>query len=188
MLCLRAVNALVFPAGIKFGDDFRYLANHGMMGTDFDSCCHNWATQGLNYYIAAKLHWDPQQDVDALVEDYCRVGFGPAAKSIRRYFGGLEALLDETATKKEKVVSVFTAKALSGLRNELEQAAKDAQNDTLVSQRIEFLELGLRWTEIEVRAHGHLADVPKAEKQAAKRTLDERYDLMQEILRSYRSP
>jgi hypothetical protein len=35
----------------KFGKDFRYLADHGMMGTDFDSCCHNWATQGLNYWV-----------------------------------------------------------------------------------------------------------------------------------------
>ena len=26
----------------KFGKDFRHLASHGMMGTDFDSCCHHY--------------------------------------------------------------------------------------------------------------------------------------------------
>jgi hypothetical protein len=55
--------AVVAVEALKFGEDFRYLAGHGMMGTDFDSCCHNWATQGLNYYVVARLHWNPEQDV-----------------------------------------------------------------------------------------------------------------------------
>ncbi len=61
----------------KFGKDFRYLAGHGMMGTDFDSCCHHWATQGLNYYVVARLHWNPEQDVDAIIDDYCQAASGP---------------------------------------------------------------------------------------------------------------
>src|SRR5207248_7575841 len=135
----------------KFGKDFRYLASHGMMGTDFDSCCHNWATQGLNYYVVARLHWNPELDVDALIDDYCQAGFGPAAKSVRRYFDRLEAMMDEAATKKAKAVTVFTPKALAGLRKELEQARRDAGSDATVAKRVDFLELGLRWTEIEVR-------------------------------------
>jgi Domain of unknown function (DUF4838) len=109
----------------KFGKDFRYLADHGMMGTDFDSCCHNWATQGLNYYVVARLNWNPDQDVDAIVDDYCRAGFGPAAKSVRRYFDRLEALMDEGAAKKAKATEAFGAGAAAGLRKELEQARKE---------------------------------------------------------------
>ena len=165
----------------KFGKDFRYLAGHGMMGTDFDACCHNWATQGLNYYVVARLHWNPEQDVDALVDDYCQAGFGPAAKSVRRYFDRLEALMDEAATKKAKATTVFNAKALAGLRKELEQARKDAGSDAAIAKRIAFLELGLRWTEIEVRAHAFLTDPAKADKEAAKKTLDERFALMRQI-------
>jgi Domain of unknown function (DUF4838) len=165
----------------KFGKDFRYLADHGMMGTDFDSCCHNWATQGLNYYVVARLHWNPEQDVDTLVDDYCQAGFGPAAKSVRRYFDGLEALMDEAATKKAKAVTVFNPKALAGLRQELEQAHRDAGSDPAIAKRIAFLELGLRWTEIEVRAQTFLADPDKADKEAARQTLDERLALMREV-------
>lgn len=165
----------------KFGKDFRYLAEHGMIGTDFDSCCHNWATQGLNYYIAARLHWNPKQDVDALIDDYCQAGFGPAAKSVRRYFDGLEALLNEAATKKEKPVSVLDPKALAGLGKELEQARQDVAGDAAAAQRVAFLELGLRWTAIEARAHAFLSDPAKADKAAAKKTLDDRYALMREI-------
>src|SRR6185369_9124333 len=99
---------------------------HGMMGTDFDSCCHNWATQGLNYYVVARLHWQPEQNVDALVDDYCQAGFGPAAKSVRRYFDGLEALMDEAATKKTKATAVFSPAALAQLRKDLDKARKEA--------------------------------------------------------------
>lgn len=165
----------------KFGKDFRYLADHSMMGTDFDACCHNWATQGLNYYVVARLHWNPEQDVDALVDDYCQAGFGPAAKSVRRYFDGLEALMDEVATKKAKASTVFHDKALARLRKEVEQAQRDAGSDATVAKRIAFLELGLRWTEIEARAHSFLTDPAKADKAAARKTLDERFALMQEL-------
>jgi hypothetical protein len=163
----------------KFGQDFRYLAGHGMTGTDFDSCCHHWATQGLNYYVVARLHWDPEQDVDALVGDYCRAGFGPAAGAVRRYFDRLEALMNEAAARKGKATA-FRPEALAGLRKELEQARKDAGSDAVIARRVAFLELGLRWTEIEARAHEYLAD-PKADREAARKTLDERFALMREV-------
>jgi hypothetical protein len=164
----------------KFGVDFRYLAGHGMMGTDFDSCCHNWATQGINYYVVARLHWNPQQDVDALIDDYCRAGFGPAAKSVRRYFDRLEALMNETAAKKQAAVTAFTSEALAGLRKELDQASKEAASDSIVAKRIAFLDVGLRWTALEAQAHGLLV-APKADKETVKRTLDARFALMREV-------
>lgn len=167
----------------KFGKDFRYLADHGMMGTDFDSCCHNWATQGLNYYVVARLHWNPEQDVDAIVDDYCQAGFGPAAKMVRRYFDGLESLMNEAAIKKEKPTTIFTVKALAKLRKELDQARQNAGTDVTIAKRIAFLETGLRWTEIEVAAHAFLADPANADKAAAKKVLDERFAFMQRSFR-----
>jgi hypothetical protein len=165
----------------KFGEDFRHLAGHGMMGTDFDSCCHNWATQGLNYYVAARLHWDPEQDVGALVEDYCKAGFGPAARSVRRYFDGLEALMNEIAAKKARPATVFSPQALAGLRKELDQARKEAGGDVTVVKRLAFLDVGLRWTEVEARAQALLADPAKADRDGARKVLDERYALMREV-------
>src|SRR5262249_29370690 len=150
----------------KFGKDFRHLAGQGMMGTDFDACCHHWATQGLNYYVVARLHWDPEQDVDAIVEDYCRAGFGPAARSVRRYLDGLEALTGDAAARKAKATTAFHPRALDRLRKELEQARRDAGGDPAVAKRLALLERGLRWTEIEARAHAFLADPAKADRGA----------------------
>ncbi|HJT77605.1 MAG TPA: DUF4838 domain-containing protein, partial [Gemmataceae bacterium] len=167
----------------KFGKDFRYLAGHGMTGTDFDACCHHWATQGLNYYVVARLQWDPEQDVDALVDDYCRAGFGPAAPSVRRYFDRLEGLMNAAAAGGGKVNEAFGAAALAGLRGELEQARREAGADPVVTKRIAFLERGLRWTEIEVRAHAFLTDPAAADRGAVKKTLDERFALMRDMFR-----
>jgi hypothetical protein len=167
----------------KFGRDFRYLAGHGMMGTDFDACCHHWATQGLNYYVVARLHWNPGQEVSAIVADYCQAGFGPAARSVRQYFDDLEALMDEAATRKVRSTTVFHLRALGRLRQELEQAHREAGSDRAIAKRLAFLELGLRWTEIEVRAHTLLTDPEKADKEAVKKTLDERFALMRQVFR-----
>lgn len=167
----------------KFGEEFRHLASRGMMGTDFDSCCHNWATQGLNYYVVARLHWNPEQNVDAIVDDYCKAGFGPGAKSIRRYLDRLESLMNDAAVKDKKPALVFDSKALVELRKELEEARKEAGSDSVILKRLDFLEVGLRWTEIECRAHAFLADAAAADKTVAKKTLGERFALMKEIFR-----
>jgi hypothetical protein len=167
----------------KFGEDFRHLAGHGMLGTDFDGCCHHWATQGLNYYVVARLQWDPEQDADALVRDYCKAGFGPAADSVRRYFDRLEALMNAVASRKGKAPAAFGPEALAGLRRELEQARREAAGDASVARRLDFLERGLHWTEVEARAHALLADAAKADREAARRTLDERFALMRETFR-----
>src|SRR5262249_44207338 len=136
---------------------------------------------GLNYYVVARLHWNPEQDVNAIVEDYCRTGFGPASKSIRRYFERLEALMNEAAAKNGKATAAFGREAVAGLRKELDQARKEAGSDAVIARRVAFLELGLRWTEVEARAHAFLADPGTADKEAARKVLDERFALMKEV-------
>jgi hypothetical protein len=167
----------------KFGKDFRHLAAHGLLGTDFDACCHHWATQGLNYYVVARLNWNPDQDADALIDDYCRSGFGPAARAVRRYFDRLEALLDESAKDKTKQTPTagFGPEAVKELRPLLQQARKDAGPNETIARRLDFLELGLRWTDLETQAHALLADAAKADKAKVKKVLDQRHALMREI-------
>ena len=167
----------------KFAEDFRHLAAQGLLGTDFDACCHHWATQGLNYYLVARLNWNPDQNVDAIIDDYCRSGFGPAARSVRRYFDRLEALLDESAKQKAKQTPTagFGPEVARELRPLLQQARKEAGKDDTIARRLDFLELGLRWTELETRAHAFLADSAKADKTMVKKVLDQRYGLMRQV-------
>jgi hypothetical protein len=46
----------------------------------------NWWTQPLNFYVARRLVWDVNADVDALVAGFCADLFGPAAEPVRQYF------------------------------------------------------------------------------------------------------
>ena len=85
------------------------------------------------------------------------------------------------AATRQEPGTVFHPEALAGLRKELEQARRDAGSDATVAKRIAFLELGLRWTEIEARAHEFLTDPAKADRQAAKKALNERFVLMRQI-------
>jgi len=176
----------------KFAKDFRYLAHHSMWGTDFDSCVHNWATQGLNYYVVARLHWNPDQDVDTIINDYCRAGFGPAAKTVRRYADKLEAITNVIAANRAALnadmdaakiepLSVFTPQVIAELRDLLRQAREQAAGDETVLKRLAFLELGLRWTETEARVHAFLQKDAKPDKTAARKACEERYALMRDI-------
>jgi hypothetical protein len=46
----------------------------------------NFAMNGLNLYVAARLVWDVDADVDALVEEYIAKFYGPAADAMRDFF------------------------------------------------------------------------------------------------------
>jgi hypothetical protein len=89
--------------------------------------------------------------------------------------------MDHSATTNAKPTAVFHLKALDKLRKELAQARREGAADPAITKRIAFLERGLRWTEIEVRAHSFLTDPAKADKEDVKKTLDERFALMIDI-------
>ncbi|HVF09882.1 MAG TPA: DUF4838 domain-containing protein, partial [Abditibacteriaceae bacterium] len=50
----------------------------------------NFAINGLNLYIAARLAWDVDADVDVLMEEYFTKFYGPAAAPMREYWLAME--------------------------------------------------------------------------------------------------
>jgi len=51
---------------------------------------------GLNYYIRARLMWDVNANVDALLDDYYTRFFGPAAAPMKRFTEEIMAMLQQT--------------------------------------------------------------------------------------------
>ena len=80
----------------KSGDFFRFAVRHSMIGFDFDSVLGNWATQGANYYLIARLSTDPDLTVDNVIDEYCSA-FGDAASHIRKYLEYWESFSDRVA-------------------------------------------------------------------------------------------
>ena len=51
----------------------------------------NWGPHGRGYYVANRLMWDPQANVEALLADFYDKAFGPAAAPMRRYYERFDA-------------------------------------------------------------------------------------------------
>jgi hypothetical protein len=56
-----------------------------MAGTDFDSLQGQWAAQGPNLYLLARIHVRPEMPVDDLLGEYYQA-FGPAADTVKEYW------------------------------------------------------------------------------------------------------
>jgi hypothetical protein len=135
-----------------------------MMAADFDSVVHHWAGQGLNYYVLARLLWNPSADVEVIVDDYCRKGFGPAAPAVRAYFDALQGQTSALAAAMpaafrgwnrefpETMLQQFSPEALAALRGHLDKARQLAAGDARVLERIDFLARGLEYARLQTEA------------------------------------
>ncbi len=143
----------------KLGEDFSYAAAHGLIGTDFDSLTGQWASQGPNLYMLARLHDDPRMTVAQVLDEYY-CGFGRAAGAVRAYFTHWErvsdAVTDEFAKKAKlhwasfyrEADRIFTPKVIAAGRDLLENAAAAARNDPTAASRVAFLQKGLKNVEL----------------------------------------
>jgi hypothetical protein len=155
---LMRPNFLAQPVGLpvnyvhKLADDIRYFTARGMRITDYASCFGNWGTQGLNYYILAKLLWDPRREIDPLIDDYCRAAYGRGAEAMKEYYRRLEELTDRIAASNPNdpvdntTTDFFTDAALARLRAPLEEAAASiAESDAMTRERVRLQFTGLEY-------------------------------------------
>ena len=70
--------------------DMPYYHKLGAEGFYTQPAGRRWPAVGLNHYIAAKLAWDVELDVDRLLEDFYTKFYGEAAGPMRTYWQTLE--------------------------------------------------------------------------------------------------
>lgn len=89
----------------RHAENMRFMADHGLAGviTDSGISGSSWATQGPQLYLAAKLLWDPRADEKAILADYYRRAYGPAASYIEQYFQLFEDLYARAADQYKEV-------------------------------------------------------------------------------------
>lgn len=76
--------------------DIQYMLKNGWAGEFIEA--ENWTdsnephrmlypgTFHLNLYVTGKLYWNPDLDLNALLDDYCSSFYGPAATEMRQFF------------------------------------------------------------------------------------------------------
>ncbi len=70
--------------------DMPYYHQLGAEGFYTQPAGRRWPAVGLNHYVAAKLAWDVELNVDRLMEDFYTKFYGPAAGPMRTYWQTLE--------------------------------------------------------------------------------------------------
>ncbi|MGQ9770481.1 MAG: DUF4838 domain-containing protein [Thermogutta sp.] len=63
----------------------RHYYQLGSTTYDAESSC-NWGPNGLGYWMAAHLMWDPNLDPEMLFRDFCERAFGPAGDHVARIY------------------------------------------------------------------------------------------------------
>jgi hypothetical protein len=93
-----------------------------------NSAWHPMAVMHLNVYVTTRLWWDTNQDLDALLDEYYRLFYGPAEKEMKAFVEYSEKNWPLMSTKRESI-----DKAL-----ELLATARKAAGDTLYGKRVEL--------------------------------------------------
>jgi hypothetical protein len=115
----------------------------------------NWANQGINFYVAARLVDDPATDADALLAEYFARFYGKAGEPMRRYFDLWEDAMPKTGDAGDRGyawLSMFTPARVAEAAGLLEEAAARAKGDReQVRSRVAFARLGFRYTDAFAR-------------------------------------
>lgn len=116
----------------------------------------NWANQGLNFYVAAKLVADPTIDVDALLAEYFTRFYGKAGRAMRRYSDLWETAIKKTGEAPEHRgywwLSMFSLPLVAEADGILKEAEALAKGDTdLVRKRVAFARTGFGYTDAYAR-------------------------------------
>ncbi|MCA1809589.1 MAG: DUF4838 domain-containing protein [Lentisphaerae bacterium] len=135
-------------------EDLKLVAENKCVGIFIDGVWEHWATQGPQYYVMGQLAWNPQLDGHAVLDDYYRRGFGPAARDIQAYWELLEQTREVFVSGDRSYPEVYDDaffKKAYGLLDRAERAVARAPEK--YAQRVEFVRAGLDYTMliVEVR-------------------------------------
>lgn len=80
----------------KMADFIRFTRENNLIGIDKDAISGYWATQGLNYYMLARLMERPDLGREEIIGEYTSA-FGRAGEKIRQYIAYWEAFTTRAA-------------------------------------------------------------------------------------------
>ncbi|MBM3786831.1 MAG: DUF4838 domain-containing protein [Acidobacteria bacterium] len=117
-----------------------------------------YALNGLNYYLLARLLWNPQSDPEALQRDYFERGFGRAAPAVSRYLhqlaeryagsaNGDVKMSDGGIAEHRALDRLYPPEFRESLRRDLAEAASLED-----SVRVKFLAKGFRYFDLTMTA------------------------------------
>jgi hypothetical protein len=135
------------PSHQAFKEDVKRYRDAGVLGFATESRMA-LATTGINLYLRARLMWNPEEDVDALLEDFYARFFGPARAPMRDYWSAIfYAWRNTIATEHEHFIipAIYTPQLVQKLEAPLREAEKALEplrqpTRTLTDEERKYLE------------------------------------------------
>jgi len=141
----------------ELAESIRHYRDLGLSTYDAESSC-NWGPNGLGYWAASKLMWDPDLDAKALVSDFCERAFGRAADPMRRLY--------ERWASGERFAARGLKLALLNLQN-----AYAREDDAAIRARLDRVAMYLHWLRLSLDYDQATRDKDAAAIQHAAREL-----------------
>ena len=142
-------------------EDIRYYRDKGVQGF-FTQTSDDWARLGVNFYLASKLCWNSDLNVDKLLDDYFKKCYGPSSKPVESFFMTLESAIQKwnqcasyglqgVDNFGEMGLEIYKPSVLNKLEKSLSLALKLAQKDQTVLMRVKKLSAAFEETRIALR-------------------------------------
>ncbi|SDE25356.1 Listeria/Bacterioides repeat-containing protein [Paenibacillus sp. UNCCL117] len=134
---------LPFSLAERIGTEYKYFKDQGIIGIRGEAL-PAWGYHGPGLYLAAKMMWNPDLDVGALLEDYFTKFYGPAAEPMKRHFKALEdafAKADYYAGSIHDVQHILTGNVMQAMEQSLTEAEHAAQgaSDPVYARRVNMV-------------------------------------------------
>ena len=126
--------------------DLKWYMKIGSAGISSYSEPGDWLTYELNHYTMARLAWNPDADVDAIVSEFCVSRFGKLAGSVGKLYAALEdttrlgCSIPGTSLKKPAELEGYI-KRLSAAKDAL---ASEAAGDASVAALLDSTDYALK--------------------------------------------
>ncbi len=128
-------------------NEIPYLHRQGLNVMRVEVIRQSWASDPLTLYVASRLMWNVDTDVDALLAEFYARFYGPAREPMQAYHEALEAAFADTpycTGSSYLYLPIFDAARRDRLRGMLDQAALRAprEGEGLYGERVWALRQG----------------------------------------------
>ncbi|MBM4037190.1 MAG: DUF4838 domain-containing protein, partial [Planctomycetes bacterium] len=147
----------------RLADMLRYVGNKKPLSGFYAEIYSHHGLDGPKAWLTERLLWNPNQDVDRLLAQWCSACFGPAAEPMRQYFDLLENTWIKNSSRvkqtgkfwglyRDEQLEMFLPDDMHALWKLLDTAKAKADSQ-VVGQRIDYFASTLKITDVTVKQY-----------------------------------
>ncbi|MCA1809908.1 MAG: DUF4838 domain-containing protein [Kiritimatiellia bacterium] len=167
-------------------NDLRLAADNNVIRIFFDTIWENWGNQGPHYYMLAQMAWNPYADGEAILADYYRRAFGPAADAMTAYWTLLEDAASGIVFDGRPQAEVWDAEFYKQAYAYLDCAAEAvADAPAVYGERLAFVRAGMDYMRLYFEQQELLARLKQSANDATREALRANWNQIDQIITAH---